>query len=318
MQYRHFISSRGKEEGILKKNKQLRQAIFLFILMTLVFPLLAGPTTNPAKKTGVGPVSPPASFDWRNVNGCNYVSGVKDQLVSSECACCVAFATAAMLETKAMIQFNQPVDCEKKDKKPGAPVGNETNEWLYANLSETQLFFCNNNCAVFWSIPASLNYCQKHGVVPEPACISYDAVMSYCQNNHVSPCSPGTVGNFQQDCCQGGKEILKITSYQKLKDEVEIKKWLCTQGPLIATLYGDDGFIAGDFGEIYHCPNPLPANHAVCCIGYDDSKKAWLCKNSFGTNWGKMGGYFWLAYGQCGFDNVMFGIDGVITTKSIN
>ena len=57
---------------------------------------------------------------------------------------------------------------------------------------------------------------------------------------------------------------------------------------------------------------PLPANHAVCIIGYDDTfpkeyfkdpngtiggDGAWIIKNSWGTDWGSGGtGYFYLSY----------------------
>jgi C1A family cysteine protease len=35
--------------------------------------------------------------------------------------------------------------------------------------------------------------------------------------------------------------------------------------------------------------------HAVCCVGYDDNKKMWIMRNSWGGGWGD-GGYFYLPY----------------------
>lgn len=35
--------------------------------------------------------------------------------------------------------------------------------------------------------------------------------------------------------------------------------------------------------------------HAVMCVGYDDSKKMFLCRNSWGSSWG-LAGYFWIPY----------------------
>jgi C1A family cysteine protease len=35
--------------------------------------------------------------------------------------------------------------------------------------------------------------------------------------------------------------------------------------------------------------------HAVICVGYDDSKQAFLVRNSWGSGWG-LGGYFWMPY----------------------
>ena len=35
--------------------------------------------------------------------------------------------------------------------------------------------------------------------------------------------------------------------------------------------------------------------HAVYIVGYDQEKEMFLCKNSFGTEWGDRG-YFWMPY----------------------
>jgi len=39
----------------------------------------------------------------------------------------------------------------------------------------------------------------------------------------------------------------------------------------------------------------LLGGHAVCVIGYDDSRKAFLVRNSWGAGWG-VGGNFWLPF----------------------
>ena len=49
---------------------------------------------------------------------------------------------------------------------------------------------------------------------------------------------------------------------------------------------------------------PMPRNkrgkslggHAVLCVGFDDSKKKWIMRNSWGADWGEAG-YFYLPYG---------------------
>jgi len=45
----------------------------------------------------------------------------------------------------------------------------------------------------------------------------------------------------------------------------------------------------------YNEKKDLPTDHIVTIVGWDDSKKAWLIRKSWGTNWG-MNGYGWLGY----------------------
>lgn len=35
--------------------------------------------------------------------------------------------------------------------------------------------------------------------------------------------------------------------------------------------------------------------HAVCCVGFDDNKKCFIVKNSWGASWG-LNGYFYMPY----------------------
>lgn len=57
-------------------------------------------------------------------------------------------------------------------------------------------------------------------------------------------------------------------------------------------------------GVARHGLVPMPAvaageqmlgGHAVCCVGYNDVKKVWIMRNSWGSGWGD-GGYFYLPY----------------------
>jgi cathepsin L len=42
-------------------------------------------------------------------------------------------------------------------------------------------------------------------------------------------------------------------------------------------------------------PNNIQINHAIIIVGWDDTKGAWLIRNSWGAGWG-FGGYGWVSY----------------------
>jgi cathepsin L len=76
----------------------------------------------------------------------------------------------------------------------------------------------------------------------------------------------------------------------------EMKAALCEHGPLSVCLRVTNAWRAYTQGVFNEHDNG-PVNHCVTLIGWDDSKGAWLIKNSWGAGWG-MGGYMWMAYGS--------------------
>lgn len=266
-----------------------RLLVVLFFISLITTPLMA----RGDKKNY------PASFDWSNVDGCNYVTPAKSQHPRL-CASCVAFGVAAALESNARIALNLPVSCKN----------GTAGDTQFENLSEAQLFFCNTNCYQGWTIPTALDYCKSHGAVPESYCPTYDGVLGYCKTHKIDPCGLEDRDNFIDGCCRPPEDkVTRITGYVELKTHEEMKKWISTKGPVVTSMFCDIKFLKSPGDGVYTCKTSGPQNHVVCCIGYDDEKKAWLCKNSFGPEWGE-DGLFWFAYGQCGGDNIMFGIEG--------
>jgi C1A family cysteine protease len=92
-----------------------------------------------AKFSAVAP--PPPRIDWRNNNG-NWVTPVKYQ---ATCGACVAFATCAALESRALIGANTSgVDLD---------------------LSEAHLFACGGGkCGPGWNFEPALQQAKQHGV----------------------------------------------------------------------------------------------------------------------------------------------------------
>jgi hypothetical protein len=76
----------------------------------------------------------------------------------------------------------------------------------------------------------------------------------------------------------------------------KLKNALCKYGPLAVAVRVTSAFQAYKSG-VFNQKDPGGVNHGVTLVGWDDSKKAWLIKNSWGPGWG-MSGYMWIGYGS--------------------
>jgi len=94
----------------------------------------------------------------------------------------------------------------------------------------------------------------------------------------------------------------------------EVKRALCTYGPLAACVKVTPAFQAyagGIFDEHAAVWGPKDVNHAVLLIGWDDDKKSYLLKNSWGEAWGEKG-MMWIEYG-C--NNIGYGAAWIAVEK---
>lgn len=102
--------------------------------------------TEQLHATLAAPIAAPPSVDWRNKNGGNWTTSVKDQL---SCGSCVSFATVGTLESRINIACNNPN--------------------LDVDLSEAHVFYCGcgNCCDPGWNFAPALDFCKNTGVGKE-------------------------------------------------------------------------------------------------------------------------------------------------------
>lgn len=85
----------------------------------------------------------------------------------------------------------------------------------------------------------------------------------------------------------------------------EIKEAICKYGPVFSSLKATEFFMAyggGVYDEKVEVSSPRDTNHAIVIAGWDDSKNAWLVRNSWSDQWGE-NGYVWVEYGCANIGN---------------
>jgi len=220
----------------------------------------------------------PVSHDWRSVGGLSYVTGIRDQ---GGCGSCVAFGTAATVETTARVLF-------------GAA--------LAIDISEAQLFYCvakdkGSTCETGWWPDEAFAAFERMGITDE-------AHFAY------------TAGDRNCGLSSGWQNVVsKLTGWHPITSTAEMKAWLSTRGALSACFTVYEDFYAYGSGVYTHHTGAEVGGHCVSVVGYDDTQKCWICKNSWGSGWGEAG-FFRIGYGQCGIEAEMWAADGVIVPSA--
>ncbi|HUI30360.1 MAG TPA: C1 family peptidase [Candidatus Acidoferrales bacterium] len=104
-----------------------------------------------------------------------------------------------------------------------------------------------------------------------------------------------------------------VSSYSVNSVSISAIKSALQTSPVLAGMEVYEDFAYYYTGGVYqHTFGNDLGGHAVVIVSYDDANSCWICKNSWGGNWGErepgqidkagVNGYFRIAYGQCGID----------------
>jgi hypothetical protein len=207
----------------------------------------------------------PASWDWRNQNGLDWLGPVMNQ---GNCGSCVAFSTVATLEAQVSIASGLP--------------------WLHPNFSPDQLFACGGaTCDSGWAPASAAKFLKSKGIV-DAACAP-DVMGS--TGTDIS-CAQATVGC--PDFAARTYKISGITTPSKSilgggSGNVDAVKEALTHGPLVTTLTVYSDFLTYSGGIYKNVSGKAEGGHAVSIVGYDTATRVWIVRNSWGPNWGENG-----------------------------
>lgn len=84
--------------------------------------------------------------------------------------------------------------------------------------------------------------------------------------------------------------------------------------PLVTSIYVDKPFLHHR-GAVYRLSErPLGAAHAICIIGFNQTERYWIAKNSMGPEWGARGGCFAFGFGdqRLGAESLVWQVHNVV------
>lgn len=199
----------------------------------------------------------PPVLDWRNKDGKNWVSPIKDQ---ANCGSCVAFASIGVLETQYKISSLFP-DFNIK-------------------LSPQYLFACGGGaCELGWLPSSAASFLKKWGA-PDESCMPYNS---------------GATGKdvaCRESCNDVKDRRVKLADFETptrgFKNIQAVKKAL-QHGPLVTAMKVHKDFVAYAGGIYKSTSKDTLGGHAISIVGYDDNKQAFIIRNSWGEEWGEKG-----------------------------
>jgi len=234
----------------------------------------------------------PSSFDWRNVNGKNYMSPARNQM---SCGSCYAFGTLASLEARIRILSNltdQPI------------------------LSTQDVVSCSNySQKCDGGFPYLVGkYGEDYGIVEEK-CFPYTAGEPACKYQ----CNNPKRYYFT--------DYREIGGYYGATTESGMMLEIYKNGPIAINMEVLGDFVAYRSGVYFHREdlfrevkphfNPFElTNHIVCFLGWGEISggvKYWIGKNSWGSGWGD-GGYFKMirGYDNCAIESMAEAITPIL------
>jgi len=248
-------------------------------------PALEGPVEGKEKEeqdTSLSSVQTlPSAYDWCATHG--GCPPVRDQ---ENCGSCWAFGTVGPLE--AWIKY--------KDSVAGI------------DLAEQYLLSCNTegwNCEEggWWAHHYHLNTFppseSEAGAVLESAS-PYQASDLPCGGPYSHPYK---ISSWDY-----------VGSSRGVPSADAIKQAIYSHGPVAAAVCVGTAFqyYSGGVFQTEECWQSGGVNHAIVLVGWDDSKQAWILRNSWGAGWGESG-YMRIGYG---ISNVGYAANCVVYTSS--
>ncbi|EKE43031.1 hypothetical protein ENUP19_0063G0050 [Entamoeba nuttalli] len=225
------------------------------------------------------------AIDYRNIQGKNYMTPVKDQ---GNCGSCYAFSSVALMETAVLLSYD--------DLSPSN-----------YSLSTAEIVSCCYD-------PSECRGCEGGSI---------GGALKYAQDNGMQSESSFPYKPFEQHCLQNQKvmRVKKYTHSDTKGDDEKVRSEILSYGPVGSAMDASRSSFLLYHGGIYNdkrCRSDK-STIAVVIVGYGIDKnngKYFIVRNNWGPFWGEQG-YFRISSDNnlCGLSNDIYYIESIERLK---
>jgi cathepsin X len=222
----------------------------------------------------------PANWDWRNMDGVNYLSWSKNQHIPEYCGSCWAQGTTSAIADRFNIMLGD---------MSMTPVA----------LSAQVIVNCQAGGDCNGGDPADVYEWAHTKGIPDSSCEQYVASnieecepIDICKDCTWPPCPVGET--CQDKCWAVDYKKHYVSLYYGFSGAREMKAELFMNGPISCGIQATNDFEQHYYGGIYKEYIKSPElNHEISIVGWGTDEKTgeeyWIGRNSWGTYWGEFG-----------------------------